>query len=137
VTELEQKIVENNLVVLRLKSNDKALNVSFTEEGLIYTLDNKGKYIFFKNAWVVPKNGSLIFKGDTRLNNRVYVEKFVPKNFETCKQGLNEDNELVDICTTTWPLQKAEYTFMNKALHLITYNALENQRSTQTLVVDN
>ena len=109
---VEEVISRGNLVVLRSALNHRALNVSYTEDGLLYTLDNQGKFIFFKNAWVSLQNGYLIFKGDTRLNEKVYVEKFVPKTFDAIN------------------LQKAEYTFMNKALKLLSYNALENQRST-------
>jgi hypothetical protein len=128
----EELIKSNDLYVLRSSLNDRALNVSYTEEGLTYTLDNQGKFIFFKNAWVSTQNGYLIFKGDTRLNNKVYVEKFIPRNFLTCKKEVNSEGKEIEVCTGPINLQKAEYTFMNKALKLLTYNTLENQPSTRS-----
>jgi hypothetical protein len=134
----EDLIKSSDLVVLRSSLNHRALNVSFSEEGLTYTLDNQGKFIFFKNAWVSIQNGYLIFKGDTRLNDKVYVEKFIPKDFLTYSKD-PEGNKILDdrgkpISSGPMNLQKAEYTFMNKALKLLSYNALENQRGTNSWV---
>jgi hypothetical protein len=102
-------IKQNDLYVLRSKLNNRALNVSYTKEGLLYTLDNQGKFIMFKNAWVQNIGGILTFKGNTMLNNKVYIERFIPRNFE-------ETN-----------LQKAEFTFIDKALKLINYHELFGQ----------
>lgn len=126
---IKELIAASNLVVLRSSANHRALNVSFTEEGLSYTLDSKGSFSFFKNAWVSRLNGYLVFKGDTRLSNKVYVEKFIPRDFLTCEKQLNADGKEVEVCTGPVNLHKAECTFMNKALRLLTYNAPEHQQT--------
>ncbi|MFN7301674.1 MAG: hypothetical protein ACK5U7_09400 [Bacteroidota bacterium] len=102
-------IKQNELYVLRSKLNHRALNVSYSKEGLIYTLDNQCKFIMFKNAWVKNIGGRLTFKGNTALNEKVYVEKFIPRNFDEAN------------------LQKAEFTFIDKALKLLNYHEILSQ----------
>lgn len=72
-----QKIVdEKGLVVLRDKHSGKALNVSYTTDGLKFTMNKTGKYIFNPE-----KN---------------YTEHFVPRNFR--------DPHLLK-CEITWVMK--------------------------------
>lgn len=70
-------VAEKNLVVLRERGSNKPLNVSYTEEGLKYTMNKVGRPIF-----------------DPRRN---YVEKFEPRNFK---------DPFLQKCEITW-LMKA------------------------------
>ncbi len=75
--ETAQMIAERNLVVLRENGSGKALNVSYTSDGLRYTMNKVGRYIF-----------------DPRRN---HVEKFEPRNFK---------DPFLQKCEITW-LMKA------------------------------
>lgn len=82
--------------------NGRILNVSYTEEGLKYTLSRDGRYIYFKNAQLVLdyKTNRLYFKGNTAKNPSLTVERFIPKNHSIVSNQL------------------AEYRFVYKALRL-------------------
>lgn len=67
------RIVEKNLYVLREKGSNKALNVSYSPEGLQYTMNKTGRYIYNPE-----KN---------------FVEKFEPKQFK---------NPFLQKCEVTW-----------------------------------
>lgn len=71
---------------LRDVRTHKVLNVSFTEDGLKWTLDHNGNLIYFKSGRIAQrydKNYNIIglyFKGNLTPSSRVYVEEFIPKN---------------------------------------------------------
>lgn len=97
---IRQFISDKRMVVLREKHTGKALNSSFSEYGLQFTTNSSGRYIYFKNAKPVIKNGYVIFEGDTTMNPNVYVEHFVPQNQDKIRN------------------QIAEYTWTDKAYRL-------------------
>lgn len=91
-----------NMKVLRQKRDDKPLNVSYTTEGLKWTQNKTGRFIYFKQN-VKPvfnhDKGILILKGkDTRISPYLYVENYVPKN--------HENNPYLQKCEVQW-LDKA------------------------------
>jgi len=72
------------MYVLRQKRDGKAMNVSYSEVGCLYTTDTSGKYVAFKNASITYTGENFItVEGDTTLNNDYYLEKFTPKVFFT------------------------------------------------------
>ena len=115
-------ISDRNLYVLRDKATNTALNVSYTEDGLKWTTNVSGKLLYYQNG-KFQRNINLsesLSKGEVvdtyvsivsndnkplRTSNKVYVEKFVPTN------------------QTTFKGQIAEYTWVDKAYHLLTLNA--------------
>lgn len=107
--QLTAYIANNRLRVLRSKHNNRALNVSFSDEGLMYSMSNQAKFILFKNAWVQLIGDRLVLKGNLALNDKVYIEDFVPRVFDEAN------------------LQKAEFTFIDKALKLLNYHELKSQ----------
>lgn len=70
------------MYVLRDATKNRALHVSYTEEGLHYAQSNYGKWIWFKDAELVRdyKGGYTYFKGDLSPNPAVYSEKFIPRD---------------------------------------------------------
>lgn len=62
------------MYVMRDKKTHKPLALSFSVEGLQFTTDERGRYIYFKKAHPVIKNGKLQFHGDLRMSDSVYVE---------------------------------------------------------------
>lgn len=115
-------ITDKKIYVLRDKKTGMALNASYTEDGLKWTTNNRGKLLYYENA----RLGSMINlkrsleKGEPivtnvyiesndfsplRKSNDVYVEQFVPTNQSTIKG------------------QVAEYTWADKAYHLALLNA--------------
>ena len=104
-------VADQEFYVLRDSLTNKALNVSYTEDGLKWTTNATGKLIYFRNAKVqvnYDKNYlpvSTQFVGDTRPSNKVKVEKFIPTNHAFAKA------------------QIAEYTWVDKAYRLAIQNA--------------
>lgn len=92
---LVERVTKSNLYVLR-HIDGTALNVSYTEDGLKWTCNRKGKALYFKNAFITK--GKLV--GDTTPATDVYVEKFVPVNH------------------SAYFKQMAESTWVDKALRL-------------------
>lgn len=115
-------ITDKKMYVLRDRKTGVALNASYSEDGLKWTTNNRGKLLYYENA----KLGSTVDlrrsleKGETiithisvmsndhtplRKSNDVYVEQFIPMNQSTIKG------------------QVAEYTWADKAYHLALLNA--------------
>lgn len=104
--EIRNFITRRNLYVLRDAKTGYALNTSYTPEGLYWTTNVSGKLLYFRNAYFkthyeneVPVRVSIA--GDTRPSNKVFIEKFSPKNQNNIKG------------------QMAEYTLTNKATWLL------------------
>lgn len=99
-------ISDRDLVVLRERKTGRALNVSYTEDGLKYTTSLGGKLLYFNDAWlkVLYRDNQPYFvgvQGDLEKSKLVYVEKFIPTN----KSNLRD--------------QIAEYTWTDKAYRLL------------------
>jgi hypothetical protein len=74
-------IADNNLVVLRDKNTNKALNVSYSKEGLYWTMNKTGRLLYFEKALLKFGSGTPYFSGTLTKSNKVYVERFVPRTF--------------------------------------------------------
>ena len=103
---IKRFIADRDLVVLRDGRTGKALNVSYTEDGLKYTTSLGGQLLYFKNARlkVITRDNQTTFvgvEGDLEKSKSVYVEKFVP----TDKKNPRD--------------QIAEYTWTDKAYRLL------------------
>lgn len=86
-------IKDRNLWVLRKRDRrgpGRALNVSYTEDGLKYTMDKYGTLIACKNAKLVLEDGKLNIVGNTNLPHNVYIEKFVPQEHQNLRDQLVE-----------------------------------------------
>jgi hypothetical protein len=92
-------ISDRNLYVLREKRKDgkpgRALNVSYTPEGLKYTLNKQKKLIACKNARLVNKvreDGKvmLLIEGNTLTPDNVVIERFVPVDHDNVRTQLVE-----------------------------------------------
>jgi hypothetical protein len=81
------------MIVLREKATKKAINVSYTEVGALYTTDTSGNFLAFKNAKIVFKpNAEFIqVEGDTRLSNDYVLEPYEPITFLTDEQKIELD----------------------------------------------
>lgn len=90
-------IQDRDLYVLREKRNDKALNVSYSPDGLKLTANKAGKLRYYKNAFFVT-DGEI--RGDMTPSRSVYIEKFVPKDHT------NRSNQI------------AEFLWIDKAMKL-------------------
>lgn len=106
---IQKFIADQNLVVLRDAVSNVAMNVSYTPEGLEWTMapNGSGRLIFFRKASIAKHYSKedhsltrLEIIGDKRPNSRYYVEKFIPMNHNT-DYG-----------------QKAEYTWVAKAYRM-------------------
>lgn len=90
----------------------KALNVSYSEDGLKWTLNNYGKLLYYKSTKLSmrDKDGRMmyvpVFKGDMVKSNRVFVEPFVPRD-HIIGGKINKTS------------QKVEYFWCNKAQRLL------------------
>lgn len=107
-----QFIKDKKMYVLRDKATGRALNTSYSEDGLKWSTSANGRLIYYKNAiisrewkkdygtgeWTV---GSVSITGDLTPNPDVYVEQFVPTNHSNIRQ------------------QIAEYTVVSKAYRLL------------------
>jgi hypothetical protein len=84
------------MYALRDMKTKRALNVSYSEEGLMWSTNATGKLIYFENAHlqrVYDKEGNITnvrIGGNLNLNPNVYVEKFVPSNQPTTKGQITE-----------------------------------------------
>lgn len=105
-----QFIKDKKMYVLRDRATGRALNTSYSEEGLKFSTSANGKLIYFKDAkltreWLQDSEGVWIpwkvgFEGDLSMNPDVYVEQFIPMNHSNIRQ------------------QRAEYTVVSKAYRL-------------------
>lgn len=102
--EIKQVIANGNLRVLRDAKTNQALGVSYTEDGLKTIANKTGRYLYFKNV----TKATQIAHG--KKSNRVYSEKFIPRNFE--------DNTLM----------KAETHWVKAALHKLYPTFIEDKR---------
>jgi len=104
-------ISDGDVVVLRDRKSGKALNCSFTEEGLRWTVDKKSNLVYFKNARLETTQVGDKFitrpVGDLTPSKKVVVEKFIPKDHT------NSRGRVIN------SLQAAELTFTDKALRLL------------------
>ena len=92
----------------------RALNVSYSENGLKWTANKLGKLLYFENAFLVQKDGRPSFQGkDLKRSKQVIVEEFVPRD-----HIFNSKIQIED--------QKAEYLWINKGLNLLYSNAGAN-----------
>ncbi len=73
------------MYIMRDKRTHKPLALGFSVDGLKFTTDERGRYIFFKNARAVVRNGKVEFKGDLRTNENIYVELYSKKKHEDNK----------------------------------------------------
>lgn len=104
-------IASKNLMVLRDSLTHKALNVSYTVEGLKWTVNFSGKkLIYFRNAWIDVSTDEGIpttsIVGDLTPSRKVYVEKFIPRDHYDHRGRLTR-------------IQISEYTAVDKALKLL------------------
>lgn len=72
---IKNLVIKAGLKVLREKSTSKALNVSYTEEGLKTTANKTGRYVYFSNVTNIKD----LPMG--KKSNKIYVEDFVPRTF--------------------------------------------------------
>lgn len=77
-------IASQDMWILRSKSG-KGLGVSYSEEGLKLTANKGGKLLYYRDAYLRHKkddSGQWIpyLDGDLTPSDKVYVEKFVPKD---------------------------------------------------------
>lgn len=102
-----------NMYVLREKNTNTAINVSYSRDGLVWTTNQYGNYIYYKNprifSWVEGTDKPQQFVkliGDS-VNPNYYIEKFVPRDhIENGRFNLKK--------------QLAEYFVTAKALRALT-----------------
>lgn len=69
------------MYIMRDKKTHRPLALGFSIEGLQFTTDDKGRYIYFrKRNRPVVKNGRLQFEGDVSISDKVYIEQYSRKN---------------------------------------------------------
>ena len=84
----------------------KALNVSYSEDGLKWTTNKFAKSLYYENAYLFQTDKGPQFKGNMKRKANVMVSAFIPKD-HILGSRMNHD------------AQKAEYLWCNKALHLL------------------
>jgi hypothetical protein len=86
------------MIVLRQKKDRKAINVSYTEVGALYSTDTRGRFVAFIDAKVkyVPNSKFVQIEGDTRLSPDYLLEEFVPILFFSNENYL-EMRELITL----------------------------------------
>lgn len=111
ISELHKKMTEEaNLVCLRNKHTGRIENVSYTEQGLVWTFDKLGRPLYYKYPNTVFTSSGYMtaaFRGTFEKNPDMIVEKFIPINHIDADGRMN------------FSLQKAEVTFVSKALRLM------------------
>jgi len=99
-----QFIKDRDLVVLRDKRG-KALNISFSEEGLRWTCNKYGRALYYEDAYLkhilIDDMWHPYISGNKEKSSRVVVEKFIPRNH------------------TKLSYQIAEFMWCNKAIKLL------------------
>ena len=113
-------IQDNQFMVMRDRSG-KAIDVSFTEDGLRWVMDRNSRLLYYRNAYLkVRKPGDSedtpmwYIVGDTRKNPNITIEKFVPKDHIY----IGEDGRLVSGGDKS-AKQKAEKLRIKKAQCLL------------------
>lgn len=95
-TTISTFISAQTMYALRDVKTKRALNVSYSEEGLMWSTNATGKLIYFEDARlerVYNRDGNITnvkIRGNLNLNPNVYVEKFVPSNQPTSKGQITE-----------------------------------------------
>ena len=85
----------------------RALNVSYSEEGLKWTANKLGKLLYFEDAFLIQKDGKPTFQGkNLKRSKNIFVEEFVPMDHKFNNKILIED-------------QKAEFLWINKGIRLL------------------
>jgi len=97
---VKELIETNDLVVLRSKKDNKALGVAYTEDGLKSIANKLGIYIYCKGR---VNNYARALQ--TPINDNVYVEKFIPRDFE---------NNMLAKCEIHW-VNAAKYKLYNQS----------------------
>ena len=79
--------IQGNQFVVMRDRNGKAIEVSFSEDGLRWTMDRNSRLLYYRDAYLKvrkPGEGDDIPRwyivGDTRKNPSITIEKFVPKD---------------------------------------------------------
>jgi len=72
-------ISDAKLYVLRERGTNKALNVSYSPDGLKFTQDINRKFIYYRKARVNRAQKYFIdLEGDLRPSHKYYISEFVP-----------------------------------------------------------
>lgn len=87
------------MYVIRKKSNNEAVNVSYSPDGLMWTTNTSGQLLACKNASIKVDLSSsndygytnYTVTGDTRFNNNYYIEPFKFRHFKN--KGLQSKEE--------------------------------------------
>lgn len=86
-------ITDAGFKVLRKKSTNEPLNVSYTEDGLRWTVNRDYRLLYYKEAYlkhrVVDGQVSWYIEGDTTPADNVWVQDFVPMNHFYPNEKLN------------------------------------------------
>lgn len=94
-------------MVVRDSRTNKALNVSYTVDGLKWTTNfNANKLVMYRNAWIDHVDGVPTIAGDLTPSRKVYVEKFIPMDHYDERNRLKKE-------------QISEYTAVDKAQRLL------------------
>jgi hypothetical protein len=118
---IQEFIESQQLLVMRRKSDNMPLNISFSEAGLRWTANNRRRLLYFKNAelrnvkLLVPESTESIWypkfhalsKDGLEKSDNVYIETFVPMNHTYPDGNLRTKHQV------------AEYRWVDKALRLI------------------
>ena len=103
---IREYLKQKKLYVMRDKRTNRPLNVSYTEDGLRYTQNSSGRWIYFQGAWADRTNSDKItFRGNLKRNREVYIELYEPRDHKDSKSKM------------------FEFTFMGKAYRLL-YNTI-------------
>lgn len=126
--EVRTQIEEANFLVMRRKSDNMPLNISFTESGLRWTANNRRRLLFFRNAEL--RNVKLTL--DT--NESIWYPKFhalSPDGLEKSPDVVIERFSPMDHLYPDGQIksrnQVAEYRWVDKALRFIYMQNDENR----------
>ena len=85
----------------------KALNVSYSEEGLKWTSNKFGRLLYFADAFIThEEDGSPKFTGNVKKDKKKFVEDFIPRD-HFFNGRMNEET------------QRAEFLWVDKGLRLL------------------
>jgi hypothetical protein len=102
---VSQYVTDCDIQVLRDTWDNRAINVSYTKEGLLNTTSSStGTLICYRDAKLQLNDGKLEKTGDLRPNPNVYITKFKPKTFNQKR------------------LNNMEIAMINKALRMLYTN---------------
>jgi hypothetical protein len=72
------------LLALREKHTQKLFNVAYSEEGLKWTTNDKGEYVYYQNARIRQRDNKLLIDG--KKNNNLYVTTYKPMKPYHCPE---------------------------------------------------